>query len=55
MRDKAVKILDMCKDGVLDPLDVLHNVLINYMPASDADDFAESEYSELFDEDEDYD
>lgn len=55
MRDKAVKILDMCEDGVLDPLDVLRNVLINYMPADDADDFAESEYSELFDEDEDYD
>ena len=49
-RDKAYRILDLCEDGCLDPIDVLRNVF-NYMSADDADDFAESEYPELFDED----
>lgn len=44
MRDKANKLLDMCRDGVLDPLSVLENALINYMSSDDANDFAESEY-----------
>lgn len=43
-RPKATMLLDMCRDGVLDPLEVLTNVLINYMSADDAEDFAESEY-----------
>ena len=51
MREKAYSILDLCADGCLDTLDVLKNVLTNYMSADDADDFAKSEYPELFDED----
>ena len=51
MREKANRILDLCDEGCLDPMDVLKNVLTNYMSADDADDFAESEYPELFDED----
>ena len=50
MRDKAYRILDLSENGCLDPIDVLRNVF-NYMSADDADDFAESEYPELFDED----
>lgn len=53
-RPKATKLLDMCRDGALDPLDVLMNVLVNYMSSDDADDFAATEYDiELDDEAED--
>ena len=38
------KLIDLCRSGVLNPMDVLENVLINYMSIDDANDFAESEY-----------
>ena len=38
------KLIDLCQSGVLNPMDVLENVLINYMSIDDANDFAESEY-----------
>jgi len=47
MREKASELLEMCRDGLLDPMAVLENVLVNYMSADDADDFAESEYLDV--------
>ena len=38
------KLIDLCQSGVLNPMDVLENVLINYMSIDDANDFAESDY-----------
>ena len=38
------KLIDLCQSGVLNSMDVLENVLINYMSIDDANDFAESEY-----------
>ena len=45
------KLIDLCQSGVLNPMDVLENVLINYMSIDDANDFAESEYGIHSDED----
>lgn len=45
------KLIDLCQSGVLNPMDVLENVLINYMSIDDANDFAESEYDIQSDED----
>ena len=45
------KLIDLCRSGVLNPMDVLENVLINYMSIDDANDFAESEYDIQSDED----
>ena len=45
------KLIDLCQSGVLNPMDVLKNVLINYMSIDDANDFAESEYDIHSDED----
>jgi len=47
MRDTASELLQMCRDGLLDPMAVLENVLVNYMSADDANDFAESEYLDM--------
>ena len=47
------KLIDLCQSGVLNPMDVLENVLINYMSIDDANNFAESEYDIQSDEDED--
>jgi len=49
-RSKAEKLLDLCRSGAVETIDVLENVLTNYMSADDADDFAESEY-DIGDED----
>ena len=38
------KLIDLCQSGVLNPMDVLENVLTNYMSTDDANYFAESEY-----------
>ena len=38
------KLIGLCQSGVLNPMDVLENALINYMSIDDANDFAESEY-----------
>ena len=38
------KLIDLCQSGVLNPMDVLENVLTNYMSTDAANDFAESEY-----------
>ena len=45
------KLIDLCQSGVLNPMDVLENVLINYMSIDDANDFAESEYDINSDDD----
>ena len=45
------KLIDLCQSGVLNPMDVLENVLINYMSIDDANDFGESEYDIQSDED----
>lgn len=45
------KLIDLCQSGVLNPMDVLENVLTNYMSTDDANDFAESEYDLHYDED----
>ena len=45
------KLIDLCQSGVLNPMDVLENVLINYMSTDAANDFAESEYDIHSDED----
>ena len=45
------KLIDLCQSGVLNPMDVLENVLTNYMSTDDANDFAESEYDIQSDED----
>ena len=45
------KLIDLCQSGVLNPMDVLENVLINYMSTDAVNDFAESEYDIHSDED----
>ena len=45
-RPKATELLNLCRDGVLDPLAVLTNDLVNYMSSDEADDFAQTEYLE---------
>jgi len=49
-REKANVILRLCEAGMLDPQEVLTNVLTNYMSSDQADDFAESEYGDWFDD-----
>lgn len=45
-RKYAEDLLDLVDGGVLDAREVLANVLMNYMSADDANDFALSEYLE---------
>lgn len=51
-RPYATALLDMCRDGALDPVAVLENVLVNFMSSNDADEFARSEYGIELDADE---
>lgn len=41
-RKKATELLDLVDDGVIDARKALQDVLINYMSADDANDFAET-------------
>ncbi len=44
----AEKLLELCREGVFDPMEVLTNVLVNYMSADEANDFAETEYDVVY-------
>lgn len=41
-RKKATKLLDLVDEGVIDARKALQEVLVNYMSADDANDFAEA-------------
>lgn len=38
------KLLELCKNGALEPMDVLENIIINWMSTDEANEFAEQEY-----------
>lgn len=51
MREFSTQLLELVDNGVLDARAVLGNVIANYMSEEDVKDFCQSEYEELFPED----
>lgn len=39
------KLLELCTSGALEPMDVLENILVNWMSTDEANKFAEQEYN----------
>lgn len=47
-RQFTSKLLDMCEEGILDPMEVLRNVVGNWMSESDVKEFCEKfDYDEM--------
>lgn len=38
------KLLELCTSGALEPMDVLENILVNWMSTDEANEFAKREY-----------
>jgi hypothetical protein len=44
-RPYSEELVNQCRNGNLNPIDVLENLLFNYMSCDDAEDFVTSEYN----------
>lgn len=53
MREFSTQLLELVDNGVLDARVVLGNVIANYMSEEDVKDFCQSEYEELFPDEDD--
>ena len=52
-REHAQELLSLCESGVLEAVEVLRNLLFNFMSSDEAEDFAQTEYQIGDDENDD--